>query len=79
LKILLPENHLYLLLQKSAPFWKRFSLSKKSLGLLRAAALKRLSGAVRLPVSGGSSVLFAAREPEGREAKSSYPVKKQVF
>jgi len=31
------------------------------------------------PVSGGFSVLFAAREPEGREAKSGYPVKKQVF
>ena len=30
------------------------------------------------PGTGGFSVLFAARESEGREAKSGYPVKKLV-
>ena len=58
---------------------------KKSMGLLRAAALNpffRLRRFIRRngsPGTGGFSVLFAARESEGREAKSGYPVKKQVF
>jgi len=54
-------------------------------GLLRAAALNpffRLRWFIRRngsPGSGDFFVFFAAREPEGRKAKSGYPVKKQVF
>jgi len=53
--------------------------------LLRAAAfnpffrLRRFNRRNGSPVSGGFSVLFAAREPEGREAKSGYPVKNSLF
>jgi hypothetical protein len=63
----------------------RFSLSKKSLGLLRAAALNpvfRLRRFIRRngsPGTGDCSVFFAARESEGREAKNGCPVKKLVF
>jgi len=55
------------------------------LGLLRAAALNpffRLRRFIRRngsPVSGVFFVVFAAREPERREAKSGYPVEKEVF
>jgi len=41
--------------------------------------LRRLNRRNGSPVSGGFSVRFAAREPEGREAKRGYPVKKHVF
>jgi hypothetical protein len=61
------------------------SLSKKSWGLLRAAALNpffRLRRFIRhngSPVSGGFSMRFAARESEGREAKRGSPSKNPFF
>jgi hypothetical protein len=62
-----------------------FSLSKKSLGLLRAAALNPFFRPRRFirrngsPGTGGFSVFFAARESEEREAKSGCPIEKLFF
>jgi hypothetical protein len=61
------------------------SACQKSPGLLRVQPLTlifRLRRFIRRngsPVSGGFPVRFAAREPNGREAKRGCPVKKLVF